>query len=277
MFVLIYGGLGNQMFQVACAINICISHKVSPKFIDINKLIGYKRKWELSFFEIHPEKLNFIQKLQFILIYYFSKITPCSFLSIFGILTDKSNSKDFIKIPPKYLIGYWQNPEFFTHSEDIVRNLFNIEQIQDNHGIPDNGLINIAVHIRRGDYVNNNKSRNKHLVCDITWYKSAIDHIKNLVNKPNNLLIFSDDMAWVQENFKGYTNLYYVEKYVDEPVKLLMLMSKCDHFVISNSTFSWWAAYLNSSNGKIICAPKFWFRDTPTSTLKICPNTWHLI
>jgi hypothetical protein len=96
------------------------------------------------------------------------------------------------------------------------------------------------------------------------YYKSAIDYIKN---KYNNLLflIFSDDIDWCKSNFEKLNiKCVYVENvspYLGKDILDMYLMSRCDHNIIANSTFSWWGAYMNKNKDKIVCVPNRWFID----------------
>jgi hypothetical protein len=89
--------------------------------------------------------------------------------------------------------------------------------------------------------------------------------------------VFTDDPGWVL-NLGIFNNDQIVDNTEStHPAHDLLQMSRCDHFVISNSTYSWWAATISDNPHKIIIAPKFWFKNVPTSSLNICPHNWMLL
>jgi hypothetical protein len=150
------------------------------------------------------------------------------------------------------LNGYFQSQKYFENIE--VHDFLNQEyilSIQKKYGhILDKNTI--SIHIRRGDYVH---QQNFHPVLDIGYYHSAIEKIKELTGRDFLVVIFSDDLEWISNNFSG-ENFFIVD---DTDYNSLFLMSLCDHNITANSTFSWWGAYLNRNKNKIIISPKTWF------------------
>lgn len=125
----------------------------------------------------------------------------------------------------------------------------------------------VSLHVRRGDYVN---LQNFHPVCSIEYYENAMKHFNDC-----DVICFSDDIKWCEQNLKHLSkNILFCDSgspYID-----LCLMSMCDHNIIANSTFSWWAAWLNTNNGKIVVAPKKWFGpDYDYHNIEdLIPNNW---
>ena len=114
------------------------------------------------------------------------------------------------------------------------------------------------MHIRRGDYLS---PKYKHLnVCDYQYYFESMNYIISKLNNPT-FFIFSntsDDLDWIKENYSLPGKIVYVKN--DNPdYEELRLMYSCKHFIISNSTFSWWAQYLSNNSG-IVIAPEIWNR-----------------
>lgn len=125
----------------------------------------------------------------------------------------------------------------------------------------------VSLHIRRGDYVRIN------LALSIIYYEKAVRYIKQIYKNPL-FMIFSDDLDWVKKNMK-ITERYI---YVNEDRKLkdyeeLMIMSRCKSNIISNSTFSWWAAWLNQNRDKTVIAPKKWIKGQGN----IVPEEWTVL
>jgi len=149
---------------------------------------------------------------------------------------------------------YFQDPGYFEMFEEDIRQLYKQE------GEP---LDYVAIHIRRGDYVDNP------FYVDLTktdYYKDAIKQFPD-----HKFLVFSDDINWC----KGYLcndRVDYSEgksEYED-----FNLMTRCKHQIIANSSFSWWAAYLNPNPNKKVIAPsvKNWHPDGVERT--VCPQEW---
>lgn len=163
-----------------------------------------------------------------------------------------------------HLLGYWQSEKYF---KPIAKSLKRELQLKEgvlkgvNEEVQDEILStnSVAVHVRRADYIDDEaNSKIYSNIFNEGYYPKAIDKIERLVENPA-YFVFSDDIKWCKEQFKLETNasVRYVENksaFVD-----FHLMSKCNHNIIANSTFSWWAAWLNDSLGKIVISPKKWF------------------
>lgn len=106
-----------------------------------------------------------------------------------------------------------------------------------------------SIHVRRGDYL---KALHKHPFCGKDYYLKAI----NLIGKKENFIVVSDDVKWCKENIK-LKNIIYVEN--TSPIIDLYIQSFCKNNIISNSSFSWWGAYLNCSGNKKVIMPSLWF------------------
>lgn len=110
------------------------------------------------------------------------------------------------------------------------------------------------------------KQAERYNVCTKKYYYSAIKKIKELVDDPT-FIIFSDDIDWVKKEF-DFGNSQYCFETDDNPIwEKIRLMYSCKHFIISNSTFSWWAQYLGRETGKIVIGPTKWFNDRFESPL----------
>ena len=119
--------------------------------------------------------------------------------------------------------------------------------------------------IRRGDFLDP-KYKKLHYVCDEKYFEKAITIIKTKVKNPV-FIFFSDDIEWVKTNIKTYGIICYYESGKDEVFEKLRLMSMCKHFIISNSTFSWWAQYLCKNPYKIVISPRKWLNNNEESGL----------
>ena len=132
----------------------------------------------------------------------------------------------------------------------------------------------VALHVRRGDYLKDQKTIARHGVCSQSYYQSAIDLV--LAEKPMaKFLVFSDDPQWVKVHLQLPPQCTYVSKASITAQEDLVLISRCKHQIIANSTFSWWGAWLNNSCDKIVVCPTPWFDDSRIATQDLLPANWH--
>lgn len=115
----------------------------------------------------------------------------------------------------------------------------------------------VCVSIRRGDFVDNPVFSKVHNICSLEYYNQAISWMIELIDNPV-FFFFSDDVNWVKENVKVDHPCFY-EDGTDPVWEKLRLMYSCKHFIISNSSFSWWAQYLGRYPEKIVIAPSRWY------------------
>lgn len=162
-----------------------------------------------------------------------------------------------IPITSNIINGYFQSEKYFSDFEDEVKALFKIKQgiindLSDKHKeLFDKGVPTVAVHLRRGDYL---QHPNHHPVMDLNYYMKAMKKFP----KDAIFLVFSDDTEWCKANFPGIGEKFFIiEGQTD--VEDFALQTMCDHNVIANSSYSWWAAWLNDSPEKIVVAPEKWF------------------
>ncbi len=164
--------------------------------------------------------------------------------------------------------GYFQSEKYFSDFKAEILKLFKIsdtKMVEDYLiGFRKMGVPITAVHIRRGDYI---KNPDFHPVCEIEYYQKAMETLKE-----THFIFISDDMKWVTENFNG-PNIWY-SNFTDE-INDFTLMALCDNNIIANSSFSWWAAYLNKNENKRIIAPSKWFGPKgPQDTQDLLPESW---
>ena len=134
-------------------------------------------------------------------------------------------------------------------------------------------LNSIALHIRRTDYLKNNF----HKPLSLNYYYNALEQLSKQKDI-NKLYIFSDDLQWCKQQFK-YKSLDPEYVSLKSDIQELYMMSKFKNIIIANSSFSWWAAYLNNlDNDKIIYCPKNWFNNgCHLNTKDLRPNSWNII
>lgn len=271
------GGLGNQMFQYATGRSISIKNKTQFK-LDISGYSNEKylkpetpREYELKDFNIEENiaSKEEVRKLK----YPFGIISKaCRF---FNKKVLKKYFSDFhpeiLKKKNYYLDGFWQSEKNFLEIRKALLNDFKLRKTLDDSVIKTNSL---SIHIRRGDYVTNSSANNYHGSLSINYYKEAFDFIcKN--KKIENVYIFSDDTNWVKENFSFIDlPIIYISDLNYRPSEEIILMSKCDHNIIANSSFSWWGAWLNQNPDKIVVAPSKWLKNGDGPHKNIIPESW---
>jgi hypothetical protein len=279
------GGLGNQMFQFAFANYIAKKYKLDVRFS--TDLLSIHNGYELTrVFKLNLRIVNSreIKKLLGWQAYgivrkilsrsFFSFLRKSNFVVEPNFHYWKSHSK-FIH-DNSYIHGYWQSYKYFYSRDEILSNfIFKEKTSRENLLLIDriNNSNSVSIHVRRGDYQNKNSI---HSLCEKAYYDKAIDKILSLY--PNAFFyIFSDDTAWVDKNFKTISDRKEVVTF-NSGVKSfedMRLMSLCKHNIISNSTFSWWAAYLNINPEKIVISPEKWFnRNCDHNIIDLVPDEW---
>ena len=153
------------------------------------------------------------------------------------------------------LYGYYQSPKYFEHIADEIKNDFKfsneVESLCNEMIESINGKKIVSLHIRRTDYTVNNN----HPLQPMSYYEEAL----KLFDKNTQILVFSDDPKWCQEQGLFADDSVMISEGNDADIDLC-LMTKCDYHIIANSSFSWWGAWLGDSE-KVV-APSNWFADS---------------
>ena len=176
-----------------------------------------------------------------------------------------------------YLDGYWGSEKYFKDIEDIICEEFTVKYAPDKKNQTlINQILNcesVSLHIRRGDYVNDASANKLFGTCSMEYYDSAIKEISRNIENPH-FFIFSDDLEWMQKNMKlSFPTTYVNINGADKDYEDLRLMSYCKHFIIPNSTFGWWGAWLSDNKNKIIIAPKRWY-NSMIEPKEFLPKNW---
>ena len=173
--------------------------------------------------------------------------------------------------PPKmgYLKGWFQSEKYFADIRDILLKELSLKKpvklpisLRDTF----DKNITVSIHIRRGDYVRVGMALNE------LYYIRAIDRIKDYYEEPV-FLVFSDDIKWVKKYIPLEKFIYISEEFDFRDYEELWLMTLCKANIISNSTFSWWGAWLNNDKDKKVIAPRRWL----SSQSGIVPENWEVI
>ncbi len=176
----------------------------------------------------------------------------------------------------KIFIGNFESPKYFDDIRDTIlkeftpkygklkKNLELYEEIESSESV--------CVTIRRGDFLSE-KNKKGHYVCKEDYFERAIIQMK--INVKNaKFFVFSDDIEWVKNNMKFPEGTKF-EDGTDPVWEKLRLMYECKHFIISNSTFSWWAQYLSRNEQKTVIAPSRWKNTWQNSDIYM--DNWILI
>lgn len=280
--ILIYGGLGNQLFQFAFGESLKITYKnLEVKYIDLTKFAPTKRMWELGFLKINPQRIS---KREIITIFFRRIINAqlnkfSSKFLYFGIINDNQYEyiHEYLNKGRSFIIdGYWQSEEYFLKHKVDIKNILNINS-KPLSNKEKRKFKKVAVHIRLGDYINSKQGRDNHLICDINWYKKAINYLKEY-DRELLFTIFSDNKELIKNQFKNYTNLEINQSdYSKNAYEDLYEMATFDHFIISNSSYSWWASYLGENENSIIIAPEYWYKDKKTKEISLFRKNWTLL
>ena len=176
-----------------------------------------------------------------------------------------------------YLIGYWQSERYFAPIADTIRREVRVNAAPEgrNARLLDEIAASdaVAIHVRRGDYVSNPAATAYHGLCGLDYYRAAIRRLAGSVPRPH-CFVFSDDLDWVRANLDTGHPTTFVGHNTDTPWEDLRLMAACRHFIVANSSFSWWGAWLGEWPGKQVIAPARWFQADHGGEGEIVPAGW---
>ena len=243
------GRLGNQMFQIASTIGIARKNKWSYAFPEWKNYDHLERFGTTE--DIDVQKY-FVNKLP---VYNGQKIDSETFIH-WGYWPINLRGERNISLG-----GHMQSEKYFMHCDNEIRYYF---KMVDEY--PDNDYC--AIHVRLGDYDDNYHPRLK-----MDYYAKAI----SMMPVNTRFILFSDEpmKAWDMLNgFVRFTDVVTGKDYMQD----FKLMKSCKHFIIGNSTYSWWPAWLSNQPGKMVIAPSKWFGSVANlSSSDIYCNGWKII
>ncbi len=253
------GQLGNQMFQYASLKGIAGKHGYQyciPKNSVVTDALGNELRTEL--FDVFNLNVN-IQKIETD-----QYLQEPSF----------NYSENFVNSCPDNvsLWGFFQSEKYFKHIEKEIRKDFTFkdEIVEDSESIIKDIFDDpIAIHIRRGDFLINSGNH----------YNQSLEYYENALSKfdsDRQVVIFSDDPKWCMSQDLFSSDRFIVSESAG-PYHDLYLMTQCSDFIIANSTFSWWGAWL-ANRGNVI-APKKWFgsNNSHLDTKDLYPDDWKIL
>lgn len=162
-----------------------------------------------------------------------------------------------------YLDGYWQCEKYFRNCRNVISKEL-IPKVSLSRNLEEmlrtiQSTESVCISVRRGDYVSVPENKAIYYICDEKYFKNGIDKIRKVVNNPY-WFVFSDDISWCKENLNLQKNVCFQPQEIT-PLETLYLMTFCKHFIISNSSFSWWGQYLSENPDKKVIGPSRWYAD----------------
>ncbi|MFC6102639.1 alpha-1,2-fucosyltransferase [Olivibacter domesticus] len=277
------GGLGNQMFQYA--FYKALQYRFRNVKADLTGFSDYTlhngfelerifpiRLHSASNFEINlldsrnrEWKYRKLRKLLFINAGYFEELDLFNYNE--AILKDNSS---------KIYWGYWQHHRYFDEVTDELLADFKFNEPED---LKNKTLLqeinaneeSVAIHVRRGDYL-----KDPYLggLVDVEYFEKGIALVRERLRNPK-FYVFSDDITWCKQYLNLQESVFIDWNKGNDSYRDMQLMSHCKHAIISNSSFSWWGAWLNRSPNKVIVVPKVWYRSSNVlDTSKMHPRIW---
>lgn len=255
------GGLANMLFQIAGAMGIAKKMGVGTSFPNLMEHLNY-----LNNDNHYNERL----KHAFDYLFLFGKLNQTQIQTPVRNIHYPFQYVDYnLPIGNYFIEGFFQSEKYFVHAKEEIFELFKEPDalqtiIQDKY--PYFSGRTTSIHVRRGDYL---KNPNYHPTQPMSYYTEAINILDN---DTDYFLVFSDDIEWCKNNIIGEKIVYISEEvdYID-----LFLMARCNNNIISNSSFSWWGAWLNKNENKKVIGPSLWFGPiVGENTNDILPETW---
>lgn len=252
-------GFGNQLFMYACG--YAVAKRLSTELaLDITYLsTNNLRNYELNKLNIVYDKLFSVDKIHYPLNIVLRKLLHLILRSKYNFFKEKITykyNKNILHIDKdSYLFGYWQTEKYFKEYRSDILKMFtpNYELSKETNSLIEKVVScnSVAVHVRRGDYV-------KLGIClDLLYYKNAFA-VLNKKLKNLSYFVFSDNVEYAKQMFKDMDgNFEYVERTSsDSTLDDFFIMKECKHIIIANSSYSWWAAWLNDNPNKVVIYPK---------------------
>jgi hypothetical protein len=264
IYVHFSGGLGNQLFTFASSVAISLKRSQKVIILDtwytgVQRGLSYeKHRRTFNLFEFEPiretfSQANWFEKRIITLLekIHFGKGINLQQFGIQIVDADKTDINTSQK-NPKILYGYMQDPTNFSEIRESILNYIKLPKNQQTDVQNEIAKFRlgkkrlIAVHVRRGDYAHPNS-----FGCLLTseYFRNALTRFDL---KDAAVLVFSDTPEWCESD--SFLNQFHIIK-EESATKSLIMMSLCDDFVVSASTFSWWAAWLSESDKKGVIVP----------------------
>lgn len=277
------GGLGNQLFQIFTTIAYALEYNLPFVFLNQFQLNSGNDGTTIRYSYWN----TFLQSLRPFLrdnLHSFTTIKEQDFTyNKLPALTNKNNNIE--------LFGHFQSYKYFQSYKTTITKLLKLDTLKqsllDKLNLDFKNTQYISIHFRLGDY---KKLPNHYIILPIEYYINALQHIINNISNNKNITVIyfceQSDLPEVLEMTHILKNKFVSLDFVNYNNKLLvdweelLLMSCCNYNIIANSTFSWWAGYLNNNTNNIICYPYKWFGpllSNKNSLNDLFPPTWNCV
>lgn len=241
------GGLGNQLFGLAYGLNLeKRGENVFYSFVN-----QYERNPELHPF-LSTKKLINVGERGWRYLLRLGTSTPL--LRRHFIIENSIDNHEFLQ--SKFFIhwGYWQDRNYADQVANEMQLILNVSPEMK----PNENLNEAVVHVRRGDYVTNSRAAAKHGVLDSEYFICGTEMLRE--RGYSSFRIISDDAVWVSDYLVPRINGSYVSLKNQSTIGDFQLIISAEAVVLSNSTFSWWGAFLGGTLRPTV-APGNWFSD----------------
>ncbi len=284
----IHGGLGNQMFQFAAAYSLArlrsaevrvyapeatfpASEQIYRPF-ELNQVFGnapFKMITQSEYNRMIGQGSSYFVKAV-------NRVKGVSYFHESDLRFDES----LFDLPRNTVIeGYFQSYRYFDKRyHDLLQAFrFTKELSPESKKVAEaiRSRNSCAIHFRRGDYISNPVTQRIHGTCGLPYYRDAVESFADVDDLE--FFLFSDEPDWVKENFRIDRPFHVVSHNAGvDAWQDMALMQKCNHFIISNSSFSWWAAILSTNPYKRVIRPERWFSDSEkqNQTSDMFPPSW---
>jgi hypothetical protein len=252
----INGGLGNQMFQYAAALAYSEKHSVSVA-VQLSCMQDHNG-FELSRLFSLPSSVKILPGFTSRLLFFIAKRA--------GKILDNLDCVEghyaefhyyrkelFCSAKPGCFTNQFLSYKYFDDSQNLVKDVYSFDDFNSSYARSLANGHSVALHIRRGDYLEIDYLQN---ICSMSYYETAIKYLRK--HLPNAVFfVFSDDPNWCRQTFCDKSFIIVDENRGMDSWKDMALMSRCKHFIVANSTFSWWACYLGQQLDSICVGPEY--------------------
>lgn len=261
-----HGEFGNQLFQIAATIGYAQKNKKDYIFPKWEGLISNDEYSKYFQFPIPETTLDECLKIRISEQLYEEKDFHYNEIPNFDGSVD--------------LFGYFQSEKYFKHCSDLIRKTFTPSKLMKNLNTLD---YNDTVCIQLRFYDNSRPYNVNNLKPDpeYTFYYNVdenLDYYKKAINyfgKNKKYYIVTNNSEKAEQMFGSYDNFYILKNY--NYLEQFFIQTRCNHNIISNSSFGWWGAWLNPNPKKVVFAPRNWFKDPKMKTDDLYPKEWMII
>lgn len=270
------GGIGNQMFQYAFGKFLSLKYN-RPLLLNTSFYTSGRsdRTFDLEIFRIeeymNAEDVIFNHQWRRDEITFISENSYC-----FDATNHQHLESDEIYKKLVFVKGYWQSYKYFAPIDDLIKKQFifkkGLSGIWKNAASEIVNSNSVMIHVRRGDYL---QKLDYHGVVSENYIDDGINYCKNNLAAAR-FYVFSDDIPWCREKLSRYENIRFMDErfYGENNLPYLQLMCQCKHFILANSSYSWWAAWLGRSKNSIIIYPRKWFAAEHLVINDLTPPDW---